>query len=1072
MNDPLPDRAPLAEIERVLPPTETQRDMWLVDQLSVEGALSYCLSLRIDARGELDRGVLADVLQQLYERHESLRATFSGNGADVRIHRPGAVKLEWFDLEPLDASERANRLEERLQLSVERGFDLVQGPLFRVEVLRLEPRHHVLIFRTHHIICDGWSIGVLMRDFGRLYAAARDGKPPPSPAPSFADFALAHAARARASYAEDRAFWQTAFEAQPAPLDLPPVRARPAVREFASARVDHTLDPDLLRRLSAQARLHGCSLFSIFFAAFNLVLARVCGTRDVVVGVPTAEHVRAGLPDLVGCCVTFVPVNSRVAWEDAFSALIEHTRARFRSAMQHRRLGLAEIVRLLELPRDPSRAPLVNVVLTSLELAPEIVAGDTDLELRAGHIARPFEYFDILANIFTAPGEARIECQYNTTLYDASSVRSWLQTFEAVLERAADDFGIRCSALPSLSPRDRAQLAAWNDTVRETGSRCLVHELIEATARAQSNRTAVVCGSERMTYGALMRETRGLAAHLRGRGLGRGRVVGLLLGRGPRMVTALLATLKVGAAYVPLDPSYPVDRLRYMIESAAMDLLFHDGHTQAIAAELARDGLCIADVAALAADAAAEGDLEIGVAAVPATRPDDPAYVIYTSGSTGRPKGVVVPHRAVVNFLQSMAQEPGLTAEDRLVAVTTLSFDIAVLELLGPLSVGGEVVIATEDEAADPSALRTLVESTVANLMQATPVTWRLLVDAGWRGAPGFRALVGGEALKPDLASDLLERAQVVWNLYGPTEATVWATCWRVEAPEHGIFIGRPVANTTVWVLDENGELCPIGTPGEICIGGTAVATGYLGDPALTQSRFVADPFLPGGRLYRTGDRGRWRRGGMLEYLGRLDAQLKVRGHRIEPGEIEAALSQCPEISTAVVAAHEAGPSDVRLVAYLAARTDFDPAALRARLRGTLPEYMVPQHFVRLTAVPRLPNGKVDRKRLPPPRDLAGAQRAHMPPQSAAERVVARIWSELLGAEVGRTDNFFDSGGHSLLAISAINAIERELGVRLTIAQLIYESLAQIAARADSAAPPLTSPPGRRWLSRLFRRAP
>ncbi|MES2090373.1 MAG: non-ribosomal peptide synthetase, partial [Pseudomonadota bacterium] len=440
-------------------------------------------------------------------------------------------------------------------------------------------------------------------------------------------------------------------------------------------------------------------------------------------------------------------------------------------------------------------------------------------------------------------------------------------------------------------------------------------------------------------------------------------------------------------------------------------------------------------------------------------RPQDPAYVIYTSGSTGQPKGVVVPHRAVVNFLTSMAREPGLSAADRLVAVTTLSFDIAVLELLLPLTVGAQVILASRDHVLEGHGLKALLETHQATVMQATPTTWRMLIEAGWQGSKGFKALVGGEALGSDLAQQLLERTGELWNMYGPTETTVWSTCWKVEHPEQGILIGHPIANTQVHILDEQQQPCPIGVPGEIYIGGDGVTLGYLHRPELTAERFIPDPFSapPEAKLYRTGDRGRWRYNGQLEHLGRLDFQVKVRGHRIELGEIETNLATHRLVKQAVVIVREDHPDDVRLVAYVVPHTSMPAGSeLREHLRANLPDYMLPQHYVKLDKLPLLPNGKINRNALPAPTDAVHVTpKGFVAPHSAAEVAVAEVWKRLLDINaVSVTDNFFDLGGHSLLAMRAVTELNRQLGTKLTVRQMIFETLGQIAAAIAPAEAP------------------
>jgi amino acid adenylation domain-containing protein len=523
------------------------------------------------------------------------------------------------------------------------------------------------------------------------------------------------------------------------------------------------------------------------------------------------------------------------------------------------------------------------------------------------------------------------------------------------------------------------------------------------------------------------------------------------------MLAAVLGVLKSGAAYVPLDPGFPEERLRFMAEDAQLALVVSSS-ALARSAGLPRERQLLLDTDA--ASLASQSHEPLIPDAARDARPEDPAYVIYTSGSTGKPKGVVVPHRAVVNFLASMAREPGLTADEVLVAVTTLSFDIAVLELQLPLAVGATVVIAGRDEAMDGQALKGLLEQHRATVMQATPATWRLLLEAGWTGGRGFKALVGGEALPKDLAEQLNAGGAELWNMYGPTETTVWSTCARVTDTSRGISIGKPIANTTVYVLDAHRNLCPIGVPGELCIGGAGVTLGYWNRPELTAERFIPDPFrtAPGATLYRTGDRARWRSDGTLEHLGRLDDQVKVRGFRIELGEIEAVLAEHPEVRQAAVHLWTVKANDVRIVACCVPAKAGALAAigLRKHMRARLPEYMVPQYFLPVEAIALTPNGKVDRRRLPTPVAAESPIDRHEAPTDPVEVAIAEIWTRLIqpARPIGRHDKFFEIGGHSMLGLRALRQMEDKLHVRkLEFRVLFQESLADIAARCRRSQP-------------------
>ena len=592
------------------------------------------------------------------------------------------------------------------------------------------------------------------------------------------------------------------------------------------------------------------------------------------------------------------------------------------------------------------------------------------------------------------------------------------------------------------------RLAEWNATGTEFDRGELAHGLIEAQARRTPDAVAVQCAEETLTYAELDARANRLANALRARGAARGRLVGLCLERGTEMLLAQLAILKSGAAYVPLDPAYPRDRLAYMAEDAELVLnVTHSGLEGLFAWPREKTLSIDADATAIAAHPdtrPAEKELD--------ARPDDPAYVIYTSGSTGKPKGVQVPHKAVVNFLLSMQREPGMSADDRLVATTTLSFDIAVLELLLPLTVGARVVLAGRETALDGQALARLMESSSATVMQATPATWRLLVSAGWKGGANFKALCGGEALGADLAQQLIERSGSLWNMYGPTETTVWSTCWRVEQPARGMRIGRPIANTSIWVLDENQNPAPIGVSGEIWIGGEGVTLGYINRADLTAERFVADRFstVPDARLYRTGDRGRWCADGLLEHLGRLDDQVKVRGFRIELAEIESALADHPDVRQAAVHLWTVKADDVRIVACCVPQKPgvLPPISLRKHLRTRLPEYMIPQYFLSIEEIPLTPNGKVARRLLPTPAVTENRSVKHELPSDPAEAAIAEVWTELLhpARPIGRADRFFEMGGHSLLVVEAVHRINERLGAKLDLRTLFQHNLAEVAA--------------------------
>ena len=1043
-----------------LPTSFSQRRMWLVQQFN-PATTAYNMPFAVRLRGPLDRGALVESLQRLSARHEAFRTTLVTLAGEPmqQIGPIERVPVETLDLSELPESERLAEAAQALHRRSTLPYDLARGPLHRLTLLKLGAQDHVLFWSIHHAIGDGWSASVLLREIATLYPALLQGREPSLPPMliDFADYAVwQRQVLGSDALAHQLAFW-TRTLAGLQPLPLPFDRPRRAQHNGRGASVSAPIKAPTLAGLKALAVEHGVTPYMALLACFQLLLARHCDVTDVAVGTPIANRTHVAAEHLIGTLVNTVVMRTDLAGDPSFAELLKRVRETALQAYAHQDLPFEALVEALAAPRADGAAPLVQVLFNVLN-APQ---GGSLIE---GIEYEPFEFdtgssqFDLALSIDTQMfGQAHLS--FSTEVFEPATGQRLLAHFLGLLDQVLADPLRPLSSFDLGHAEDQPLLERWNHTPLAVPAGAVVHDQVWQQAGRTPGRVALRAGATRTDYAELRRRAMRLARALRARGVGRGCRVGLCLSRGADMVVAQLAILQSGAAYVPLDPAYPPERLASMAADAGLALLVSES---ALAPALAWPDetslLLDRDAGSIAAQSSSAPAPD---AALDATA-DDPAYVIYTSGSTGRPKGVMVPHRAVVNFLAGMAHEPGLHAGDVLVAVTTLSFDIAVLELLLPLSVGAQVVLAGRDEVIDGRALRGLLESTAATVMQATPSTWRMLVDAGWQGADGFKALIGGEGLPPDLAQQLLARtgaAGAVWNLYGPTETTVWSSCWKVVSPELGIRIGRPIANTQMHVLDGRGAPCPIGVPGEIFIGGAGVALGYLERPALTAERFVADPFSPhaGARMYRTGDRGRWCFDGVLEHLGRLDFQVKVRGHRIEPGEIEAALAGHPQVARAVVIVREDRPGDVRLVAYVVAGQAAPAAAeLRAHLRATLPDYMVPQHFVALPAVPLLPNGKLDRAALPLPDSAAEPRAAHEAPQTAAEKVLAQIWQELLGIpQVSRSDNFFDLGGHSLLAMRVVFEMQQRAAIALDLRRLVHESLAQIAA--TPAAPPPAS---------------
>ncbi|QHE85934.1 non-ribosomal peptide synthase/polyketide synthase [Hydrogenophaga sp. BPS33] len=1062
--------------DELLPTSYSQRRMWLVQQFNPE-TTAYNMPFAVRLRGALDTAALVESLHRLTERHEAFRTTLvSVDGEPMqRIGPVERVPVQRVNLMHLPASERDSAAAAMLREFSSRTYDLAQGPLHRPTLLQLDEQDHVLYWSVHHAIGDGWSTGILMKELSLIYSAVLRGREP-ALAPLLIDFADYASWQRQALNSEALGdqlnYWKQTLKGLE-PLPLPIDRRRQGLDKGQGARATGTFAPQTLAAIRQVAAEHNATPFMLLLACFQLTLGRYCGVKDVAVGTPIANRTQVHAEHLVGTLVNTIVMRTAFADDLTFVELLERVRETALEAYAHQDLPFEALVEAVGVKRTTDTAPLVQVlfnVLTATQPAQAVEGIVYDFfKFDSGSTQ-----FDLALGVDTH-AHGRASLSYSTEVFEPATGERLLRSFMAIVESAVADPHQRLSAIDLVSDEDHQRLLAWNDTTVPTGPAHRVHDLIARQAARTPTAVALEqTGLGGIDYAELEARSNRLAHALRERGIGRGALVGLCVERSIDMVVAQLAILKAGAAYVPLDPAYPSDRLAYMAEDAQLALLVTES-ALVHALQWPRDRSLLLDVDI--AIIAAQPDSPLEAADERDAGPGDPAYVIYTSGSTGKPKGVVVHHQAVVNFLSSMAREPGLSAADTLVAVTTLSFDIAVLELLLPLSVGARVLLASRDQALNGEALRQLIESNHANVMQATPSTWRILIESGWQGSPNFKALIGGEGLPQDLAELLLARTGELWNMYGPTETTVWSTCWKVTQPEQGIFIGSPIANTTIHILDEQQKPCPIGVPGEIYIGGQGVTLGYLHREELTAERFIPDPFQPGARLYRTGDRGRWRNNGLLEHQGRLDFQVKVRGYRIELGEIESQLASHPQVARTVVIVREDVPGDVRLVAYVVPHAEMPAVqALRDHLRASLPDYMVPQHFIELPSIPLLPNGKINRHELPVPSQGSTAHAEDLVlPRTPAEQAVAQVWQRLLGlAQVGVNDNFFDLGGHSLLAMRAINELHQRHGAVLTVRQLIFDNLGQIAATLKdvphASEADLDEKPREGWLGKLMDR--
>ena len=1001
---------PVAEGPREAPLTESQLEIFLSAQLSPEASCSYNESITLRLNGDLDEAALAESLRRLLQRHEALRATFSEHGEFQRFAPALDPCLTTTDLSSFDAAGGDEQVRHILDEDAREPFDLMNGPLVRVKLLKLQPRSHVLVFTSHHIVCDGWSTNVILDELSKLYTGLHEGRQVDLPeAMSFEAYSRSQAVHFESAEGKEiEDYWVAQFREAAPLLDLPLDRPRPSLKVYDGATCRRIIPAETYRRIKKAGAQQKCTLFVTLLSGFQTLLSRLSGQDDVVVGIPAAGQSLLDNQALVGHCVNFLPLRGRFAGDPTMQAYLGQVKRTLLDAYDHQNYTYGRLIRKLSIVRDPSRLPLMEVQFNLERVGTSMTF--SGLEVSVDPNPKAFVNHDLFLNIVESDDGLTLDCDYNTRLFDEQTIDGWMRHYVTLLESFASDATQPISRLALLTPEEHSVIATkWNRTPAAY-PQCCVHQLIEEQAARTPDAIAVDYEGRQLTYAELNRRADRLAGYLAGLGVRPGVLVGLLVDRSLNMMVGLLGILKSGGAYVPLDPIYPPERISFVLEDAKVPVLLTE---QSLGYNLAAGSARIVHL-----DSGWDSIEQAGGAPVTKPSPEDLAYVIYTSGSTGKPKGVEIPHRAVVNLLCSMRKKPGLRPEDVFLAVTTLSFDIAALELYLPLVTGARLVIANRDCAADGSQLLAKLQASGATVMQATPVTFRLLIEAGWSGDRLLKVLCGGEALPRELVDQLLDRTASLWNMYGPTETTIWSSTIELQSQEGIVPLGPPIDNTQFYVLDSHGQLAPLGVPGELHIGGDGLARGYWNRPELTSEKFIANPFAarPGSRLYKTGDLVRLLPDGNLEFFGRQDHQVKLRGFRIELGEVEAVLRRHPAVNEAVALIREDRPGDKRLVAYV---TGEQPAIAAASLRNYLgehlPAYMVPSLVISLQALPLTPNGKVDRKALPAPDNGIPATKEYVEPETPRQKALVDIWAEVLHLrQIGIYDNLFELGADSI----------------------------------------------------------
>ena len=1037
--------APSVEVPSTL--SYSQQRMWLIQSLDPKNT-AYNLSGAVRLFGDLDGEALSRALDEMRRRHENLRTTFQEVNGEVRqqINAWQPQELSATDLRFLGNSALAEAMR-MAQAAAQTPIDLSRGPVFQTSLFQIADKEHLLQLTLHHISGDQWSVGIVARELAAAYNALRIGQSVALEPLKLRYHDYVAWQRQQQSHHETQlAYWREQLQGLPA-LELPTDFVRPQVRGLNGASYLTSIDPSVLSKLDRLSKREGCTLFMTTLAAFALQLYRLTGQDDFAIGVPIANRTHSDLENLVGTFVNTLALRIDLSGRPSFLALLKRVRTVALDAYARQDVSFDRLVQDISAARENNRAPLVQVMFNMLNAPFHGVSFD-GLKWEPAVIDRGGAQFELSLSM-DAQVSHSITFEYNTDLFEQRTIERFAAQYLRILEQLADDPTSNVASVPILPEVERTQLLRYAGTcITPCASRPRFITMFEEQVVRSPDAPAISFCGQTITYAALNARAGVVANNLRSLGIQPGAGIALCMARSIDMVVLLLGIQKAEAYYVPLDPSFPANRLSYMLTDSKVRALITDADSNDHI--VAPDDILHFDSSSLTIVTGAASDRGCPID----SSKERTAYIIYTSGSTGRPKGVVVGHHSLSNFLSSMSRRPGLHPTDVMAAVTTISFDIAGLELYLPLSIGACIELASKTTASDATALSQLLAHSGATVMQATPATWRMLIDGGWKGDGKLRALCGGEPLSRDLADALLARVGELWNLYGPTETTIWSTVARIEPGDGPISIGGPIENTRIYIADREGELCPIGIPGEILIAGDGVAVGYQDLPEATAERFLQDPFngREGERLYKTGDLGKWSSNGELFHLGRIDSQVKVRGFRIEIGEIESVLRQHPAVADTVVVARELSSSDCRLVAYVVYRDeDVIVSELRNYLRNHLPDYMIPAVVVPIDNIPMTPNRKVDRKALPDPfMAQVRMDPERIDPASAIEKLVADVWRELLHVrEIGADDNFFELGGHSLLAVRMVSIIKQRTGRTLDPRTLYFKTLRQFAEYAN-----------------------
>ena len=1058
-----------------LPCSFAQQRLWLLDRLE-PNSYAYNIPVFLRALGELQIPVLKTAVNDIIQRHESLRTVFrepEGETSEPRQWVLPVVNIDTpvTDLSRLPENEAEAKIRELAINNVEAPFDLAQGPLLRLNILKISDQHHVLLFTVHHIVFDGLSLDIFLKELHTLYSDFCQQLPSPLQDLDihYADFSVWQRDRLTGKHLQEHLdFWRDGLAGAPPVLGLPTDHPRPTVQSYAGARQCFDVDAVTTRKLRALSQQNDATLFMAFHTALAILLARYTSNNDIVIGVPVANRNHRQLEALIGFFANTMVLRSEVKAECSFNELLAQIKTHDLQAFKYQELPFEKLVSELKIERSMSHSPLFQVLYSYQNAHTEgfSLPGVDMLPLEFDYTVSKFDLSFIVRE---HQDKFTVILEYSTALFEASTIERMMGHLRTLMDAIVEQPEWPVGQLSMLTEQDTRQLQAWNETAVDYSLDKTLIDLFAAQVERTPDKIALLFNNQTFnnqlfSYHELNAQANQLAHFLLKNTACKNThnpLVAICVERSPEMIIGLLGILKAGAAYVPIDASYPEERIRHMLtDSKAAVVLTHSALKDALpldTVETAAQVLCLDED--IFADYPTENPPSI-------SQSDDLAYIIYTSGSTGQPKGVMVEHHSLSNFLQDMQQRTGINTTDKLLAVTPLSFDISALELYLPLISGSCLHLADKATSSDGQALQQQLDQHEISFMQATPATWQLLRYSDLQAKLPLNILCGGEALPPELANYLLANSVNLWNVYGPTETTIWSTAYRIQTNQDGYPpIGRPIANTRIVILDAQQNIQPVGIPGELCIAGNGLARGYLHRPKLTAEKFIeTELFGKPQRLYKTGDLARWLPDGNLEYLGRMDHQVKIRGFRIELGEIETRLSRHPDVRETVVIARPTVSGEQQLVAYvlMQAQSEETVAGLKSVLQEQLPDYMIPAFFVVLEAFPLLPNGKINRQSLPEPDRFNIQGKGYMHPRNSLELALSQVWEKILNiSPISVFDDFFDIGGDSLLAIRLITDINQQFGIKIPLNSLFQNgTIEQMACilRRDTQASHQNSP--------------